>query len=278
MESIYVKYGATSFLSNFKDAKEALHEAIEIKCFYEGTSTLLVGNETIVVNKGDVVVINPYEFHTTIDCGEKEKGRYHLFMVPVDTFAEKSEYGIDLRHLIFDQKRKFENFFKNNEKLYQLLTLTAEENEKKSLGYKTMIKACLTEVFVILLRDGLQKDASFVTELETTRTYHLIEPAIRHIRDNYADNITIEFLANLCNLNKHYFCRVFKSVTGKTAMGYLCDYRMKIAEVLISNSQDSIYKIALSCGFEDENYFCRCYKKYYGVSPAKSRSLKDTKE
>ncbi len=272
MESIYVRYGATSFLSDIKDAKEALHEAIEIKCFYEGSSTLLIGNETVMVNKGDVVVINPFEFHTTINCGEREKGRYHLFMVPVDTFAEKSEYGIDLRDLIFNQNKRFKNFFQNNERLYHLLSSAAEENENEQASYKAIIRAYLTEVFVFLIREGLQSESLAVSEFEAKRTYRLIEPAIRYIRDNYTENITIELLANLCNLNKHYFCRVFKSVTGKTAIGYLSDYRMKIANVLIANSHDSIYKVALSCGFEDENYFCRCYKKYYGVSPAKSRN------
>lgn len=278
METIYIRYGATSFLSDYKDAKEALHEAIEIKCFYDGSSTLLIGNETIVVNKGDVVVVNPYEFHTTINCGENEKGRYHLFMVQLDAFLEKNEYGIDLRNLIFNNNKRFKNFFKNNEQLYGLLTRAAEENENEQIAYKTAIKACLSEVFVYLMREGIQSDDEKLGEIEAKRTYRLIEPAIRHIRDNYADNISIEFLANLCNLNKHYFCRIFKSVTGKTAIGYLRDYRMKIAEVLILNSRDSIYKVALNCGFIDENYFCRCYKKHYGISPMRSRNLKITKE
>ena len=277
MGTIYVKYGATSFLSNIKEAKEALHEAIEIKCFYEGSSTLLIGNETIVVNKGDVVVVNPYEFHTTINCGENEKGRYHLFMVPIDVFLKDEDCNIDLRDLVFNQKKRFKNHFQNDEKLYRLLSLAAKENEEEKFSYKAMLKAYLTEFFVTLMRDGLQSETN-ASENEINRAYRLIEPAIRHIRDNYFENISIEFLSKLCNLNKHYFCRIFKSATGKTAIGYLRDYRMIIANVLITNSQDSIYKVALSCGFDDENYFCRCYKRYYGVSPTKSRSLKSTEE
>lgn len=64
----------------------ALHENVEIKCFYEGTATLLIESQTVRVKAGDVVVINPYEFHATVDTGE-EKGKYHLFMLPLDYFC-----------------------------------------------------------------------------------------------------------------------------------------------------------------------------------------------
>ena len=35
--------------------RTALHEAIEIKCFYEGSATLLIESRTISVKAGDVV-------------------------------------------------------------------------------------------------------------------------------------------------------------------------------------------------------------------------------
>ena len=35
----------------------AIHEAIEIKCFFEGEATLLVGDETVHAVAGDVVVM-----------------------------------------------------------------------------------------------------------------------------------------------------------------------------------------------------------------------------
>ena len=51
------------------DTARVVHEAIEIKCFYEGESTLLIDSKPIKVRAGDVVVINPYELHSTIDDG-----------------------------------------------------------------------------------------------------------------------------------------------------------------------------------------------------------------
>ena len=61
-----------SYISNIQKEIEAFHEEIEIKCFYEGSATLLIGTQTVNVTKGDIVVINPYEFHATIDHEESK--------------------------------------------------------------------------------------------------------------------------------------------------------------------------------------------------------------
>lgn len=264
----------TSFVDDVTVVRKALHEHIEIKCFYEGTSTLLIGNETVTVEAGDVVIINPYEFHATIDCGMPEqRGKYHLFMVPLDYFMSSNTGELDLRSLIFAEKKFFRSFFPKDNTLYRLLMRAVEEYEQKAHAYQTAILGLLMEVFVELLRRGLCKENPSATLGDAMRSYQLIEPALRHIRDNYAENITVEKLASLCQVSKHYFCRVFKTAMGKTAMDYLQDYRIAIADVMLGNVKSSISQVAASCGFENANYFSRCYKRHFGITPSKRRHL-----
>ena len=89
------------------EGREAIHEAVEIKYFYEGTSTLMIGNKTVGVAAGDVVVINPYEFHSTVDYGKEKKGRDHCIMVGLDFFDGVRGIDVNLRHLIFGHKKIF---------------------------------------------------------------------------------------------------------------------------------------------------------------------------
>ena len=96
-------------------------------------------------------------------------------------------------------------------------------------------------------------------------------PAINKIRNEYAKKISIEELANLCGVSSCYFCRIFKQVTGVTALQYIIAYRLKVADAMLSNSDVSITEIANECGFEDVSYFCRCYKKFYHQLPGKKR-------
>ena len=58
--------GGASDINSINSFSKVFHEEIEIKLFYEGSSTLLIGNDTILPSTGDVVIINPYEFHSTL--------------------------------------------------------------------------------------------------------------------------------------------------------------------------------------------------------------------
>ena len=49
--------------------------------------------------------------------------------------------------------------------------------------------------------------------------------------------------------------------------------RMKLAERLLCFSPNIRYnEVSLLCGYDDYIYFCKIFKKYYGVSPYKYRS------
>ncbi len=244
----------------------ALHEALEIKCFYEGTATLLIGSQTVQVVAGDVVVINPYEFHATVNTGE-DKGKYHLFMLPLDYFAGIPE--LDLRSVLFAEEKQFITHHQNP-RLHSFLMQAAEEsrqNQENSL----LIRSLLMAAFALLLRGGLiQPEAA--PRKKALRSYLVIEPALRCIKNEYGRVMTVEELAKLCNVSKHYFCRVFKSITGKSVMEYLRDFRLRVANVLLTNTDRSISDIAACCGFDSANYFSRCYKQSYGCSPRQGRN------
>lgn len=247
----------------------ALHEELEIKCFYEGSATLLVESRSISVKAGDVVVINPYEFHATVDVGE-EKGAYHLFMLPLDYFTGVPE--LNLHRLCFGGGKKFTTLFAGEPKLYGLLMEAAEEVRQGLPGHELVVKSLLMTFFAHLLRSGME-DADG-SEKSSQRLYSVVEPALRCIKNEYPHTMTVEELAGLCKVSKHYFCRVFKSVTKKSAMEYLRDYRLQVANALLSGTDSPVGEIAERCGFENPNYFSRCYKQYYGKTPRQGRQEK----
>ena len=259
-----------SFIYKPSSGKKAIHEEIEIKYFYKGTSTLLIGNNIINACAGDIVVINPYEFHTTVNVGE-EKGHYHTFMVPLDYFSEPTEYALNLRTFSQVQGKSFKNLVKNNSELAVILEHIVDEYEKKDEAYYFFIRGLMMEFFALLARCYVDSNDECNFYKNSFRNYTLIEPALRHIRDNYKSEITIEELAGLCNMSKYYFCHVFKSVTEKSCMEYLREHRLKLASIMLKTSDANINFISKQCGFENVNYFCRSYKKYYGVSPGHHR-------
>jgi len=259
-----------SFISKQSTRTKAVHEEIEIKYFYSGSSTLLIGNEVIEAFAGDIVIINSFEFHTTVNTGA-ELGRYHTIMVPLDYFSESGEHTLNLRTKLQVCGCSFVNLIRNEPEAKRLILGIVEEYVKKDEAYNSQIRGLMTEFFVYLLRNRTKVCETENSGSNPFRSYTLIEPALRRIRDNYAAEITVEELAAHCNMSKYYFCHVFKSVIGKSSMEYLREYRLRIANIMLKLSDSNITFISKQCGFEDVNYFCRSYKKYYGAPPGKHR-------
>ena len=61
--------------------------------------------------------------------------------------------------------------------------------------------------------------------------------------------------------------------TGQSLGDYLTAVRMKEAARLLCTTQDSVDAIAVACGYPAQSTFYRVFKKYYGESPNKYRSL-----
>ena len=252
-------------------APRALHEALEIKYFYEGTSTLLVGKKTVEVTAGDLVVINPYELHSTIRLGE-ERGQYHLLMIGLDFFLDGSTGGLDLRAMMIENGLTFRTLIRNDVRIAAIMGRIAAVYAEQGAYWQLSVRGALLELFALLLREYSQESAE--EERGEFRTFETVEPALRRIREGYAGHITLDELASLCNVSKCHFCRVFHRVTGKSAMSYLTEYRLRIADLMLSGSGESVGTVAEKCGFGDLTHFCRAYKAQYGASPRQKRKAK----
>ncbi|MBO7149172.1 MAG: AraC family transcriptional regulator [Clostridia bacterium] len=270
-DKLIIRTDAISKIDNVEAERSTLHEHIEIKYFYEGSSTLIIGTEAIYANAGDIVVINPYEFHATIAHGNP-KGKYHLFMISPDYFDFSRE--LDLRAMLFARMESFAPIYRQNSRMNTILTSIADEYSKKLLHYESAITGLMTELFALFLRGGVIKKRENAINKSILNSYRVIEPAMRHIRDNYRKQITVDALSSICGISKHYFCRVFKAITGKSSMEYLRDYRLAVCDTLLLEADKSISEISELCGFENVNYLYRSYKSKYGISPGKRRKAK----
>ncbi|MFD0714492.1 helix-turn-helix domain-containing protein [Paenibacillus sp. GCM10027626] len=98
-----------------------------------------------------------------------------------------------------------------------------------------------------------------------------VDQLINYMEWRYKEEITLTSLANLVHLNPSYLIRLFKSHTNVTPFEYLRDLRLKAAASLLSGSQMPIHEIAQETGIGSVHYFCRIFKKTYGLSPAEWR-------
>lgn len=94
---------------------------------------------------------------------------------------------------------------------------------------------------------------------------------LSYINSHSNESISLDYAAKLSGYSRSRFSHLFAEVTGTTFVAYLRGVRMQNACELLTSSFYSIKEIAQSCGFDDPLYFCRIFKKEYGVSPSEYR-------
>lgn len=99
----------------------------------------------------------------------------------------------------------------------------------------------------------------------------LITDAVRYIQAHYRDNSGLGEISAFLGISPGYFSALFKKEMGKTYVEYLNEVRLKEAAKELMGSDDKLTVIAENCGFNNVEYFCRMFKKYMGMSPAKWR-------
>ncbi|MBR5510111.1 MAG: response regulator [Lachnospiraceae bacterium] len=100
-----------------------------------------------------------------------------------------------------------------------------------------------------------------------------ITQALDYIQENYHRKISLTSVAEHVGLSSGYLCRVFKEETDININAYINNLRMTQAGKLLKEPGNYIKEVAISVGFEDQLYFSRLFKRYYGVTPSEYRSL-----
>lgn len=95
--------------------------------------------------------------------------------------------------------------------------------------------------------------------------------ALFYIREHFEEDISIDELAGALHISRSECFRSFKRFVHKTPVEYLNEYRLAHAARLLMQGNDSVTDIASRSGFATPSYFCKQFKKQFGLSPAQYR-------
>jgi len=96
-----------------------------------------------------------------------------------------------------------------------------------------------------------------------------LEKATKVVLDNL-QNVEFdvdEFCSHMFMSRTNLF-RKLKAVTGQSATSFTRTIRLKQAAILLKNPIYSVNEVASMVGFSDPNYFARCFKELFGVTPS----------
>ncbi|MGN0551867.1 MAG: helix-turn-helix domain-containing protein [Oscillospiraceae bacterium] len=141
----------------------------------------------------------------------------------------------------------------------QLLSLS----HRKSFYSDEMISALLSVILMELSQSG---------ETVPLNLSPAVAAAAEWIKSNCCSDISSADAAQSVHYNAEYLSAIFKKETGFTLTEYINRSRIETAKHILSDSSVTIKEAAFSCGFSDEKYFMRVFKKIEGMTPSEYRN------
>ena len=136
-------------------------------------------------------------------------------------------------------------------------------------NYPIQVRYCLSQAFSQIAANAaiLESEPRYTGKYQ--RDELRIKKALLFIEQNYAEDITIDDIAQSAGISVSTCLRLFSTVLDTTPVQYLIRHRLqKAADELRRAGGKTIAEIAYACGFSDASYFNRCFRKAYAMTPS----------
>lgn len=248
---------------------EHIHAAYELYFLLSGERRYFIGDEIYNVAPGNLVIVPKNVIHKTGVFHQKGYERYVLYFSEASVSELKEEIGDENFRAFLSfgcvqlppdethaMRERFERVF-------------AEQVKDDAFSYSVR-KSLLTEIIVSALRYGKKKSCAAGEGADK------IQLVAHYISENFSEPLSLAGAARMACMEKTYFSKRFKALTGFNFSNYLMQVRLGAAEQLLVTTTMNISEISSACGFSGSNYFGDAFARFYGMAPSEYR--KHTKE
>ena len=150
--------------------------------------------------------------------------------------------------------------------VFELVRKMEDEQTSAAEDSDAMISALFMQLILLLGRSAVSAGIT-----RKRPQYSRVDELVDEITEHSARKWTRTEMAKMAGMSLSTLTRHFRERTGVSPLEYLIRVRLKKASVLLQNPELGLAEIADMAGFTDSNYFCRLFRKYFGISPGKYR-------
>lgn len=214
----------------------------------KGRAIYTVDGKKFDVNQGDMLFFYKGQAHS----GYADKANpwtYYTVSFELLTTGGKPVNSLSLPTIThLSNPEIFHNLYK---------TLYYEWNARTP-GYELYCQSITAELVCRLIRENRTG----------SKQSDVIDGIKKHLIIHYKDDFSIKELADMANISRSHFHRLFKDETGVSAKQFVIGIRMNRARSLLQSGEHNISEVAYIVGYSDIYYFSRLFKKTMGVPPS----------
>lgn len=131
----------------------------------------------------------------------------------------------------------------------------------------------LSHLLRLILIKSRELSAASAMESPNRKSWLTWRAACQFIGENLTRPIDRNTIASFLQLHPNHVSRLFTRFSGGTLSQYLLEARLRHASGLLKNPSLNIGEVARASGFSDANYFIRCFRTRYHITPGQHRQV-----
>lgn len=144
--------------------------------------------------------------------------------------------------------------------------LSLEDYYVAKLESSHTVEELLTNVEAMIV-----KYTNSVLQLSNINHVSVIKNASKYVHMHLSEPIRLNDVATFVNLSPNYFSSLFKREMNISFADYVNQTRIKESQYLLETTNYSILDIAISVGYNNQNYFTTIFRKFTDITPKQYR-------
>lgn len=263
--------------------KIPLKDRLTIMLITDGSVSIMLNNRVSLLKSPCLLCLSPQDSLQIIHSEKLSVKAFHFepsYIKACLTFEnledeieieENQVYNRKMLYMFTKHTNTFQGIFPLSPQAYihinELLLLIGAEIYSQSDGFWTCrIRRWLLQLINYIY--DMYVDRRKLKFYELPERNNPVTICVEYIQQNYDKDITLNDLCYISNLNRTSLNQKFKQQLKCTCMDYLINYRLKISQELLSNTNMNLEEIAEHCGFKYSSYFTKQFTKRLGILPS----------
>lgn len=239
-----------------------------------GTGIQIINNNQFQYRAGNLFLVTPQDIHS-FEILTPTKFfflRFNEYYIKTNSQKGMQETVQRMEYILQNASHRPGCILKNTVDkplIASLIQSIINEQTNQQIYHQKITEQIVNAIITIVARNialKLPKNIKEATGEVVLEILHYIQENIYNPKQLKANIISEHF-----NISLNYFGKYFKKQTGETLQEYISNYKLRLIEARLLNTDMRINEIADELHFSDESHLNKVFRKHKGINPSEFR-------
>ncbi|SNR53966.1 AraC family transcriptional regulator [Flavobacterium sp. ov086] len=246
----------------------------ELIYIVDGTGTQIINNNKFQYRKGNLFLVTPQDVHS-FEISTLTKFfflRFNEYYIKTNSQNGQSETVLRMEYILQNASHRPGCILKNKidkPLIGSLVESIINEQSNQQIYHQKITEQIVNAIITVVARNIALKLPKNIKET----TGEMVLEILHYIQENIYDpkQLKANIISEHFNISLHYLGKYFKKQTGETLQEYISNYKLRLIEARLLNSDMRINEIADELHFSDESHLNKVFRKHKGINPSEFR-------